>query len=81
MRRAAIRVCQIIFDWVSSCFFHPAATQLSARTTPAVRVASERGGTSVQFPQIASFSQALDLWSRALAAPSARPPAGGADIE
>ena len=85
MRHAAIHVCLIIVDWVSSCLFHSAAIQLSAHKKPAVRIVSERSGTSVQFPQMASFSQAPLLSTSGAerraesiircvgAAPSARP--------
>lgn len=71
MHQRTIHSCLIIFDWVSSCLFHSLVVQPSARKKPAVKIVSEHSGTSVQFPQMASFPKL----------PSSRPPAPSDDAE
>ena len=93
MHHRAVHLCLIIFDWVSSCLFHSLVAQLSAHKKPAVRIVSEHSGTSVQFPQMASFPKlpssrplassgdAESIIRCVWAAPISATPVGGADIE
>lgn len=93
MRQRAIHLCLIIFDWVSSCLFRSLVIQLSAHKKPAGRIVSEHSGTSVQFPQMASFPKppssrplapsddAESIIRCVWAAPISTTPVGGTDIE
>lgn len=94
MLHRALHLCLIIFDWVSSCWFRsPCRTAVSAHKKPAVRIVSEHSGTSVQFPQMASFPKlpssrplapgacAESIIRCVWAAPISATPVGGADIE